>query len=570
MKIDWEALLDYDDITSVTLFVEKNDVKIRDIYMKGINSIESIKVSGVNIYDLFNWDDGFNFLKMSILFEKSYFKTPKINDLIKLVGVKILIEENNIRNIFLINAPPHVSNELNKYCKKNKIFFENSNKSKINLSKIFFKFTPIYFISIAWFLKYCFVNWSHKKFDWQTDENSIFAMGYYTHINKFDLHKRKFNSGMWGSFLDYFPNSKFNFLHHFTPNSTTKNIDQGIDQLSYINSKDNIHNFINSFVTLKSIIEVLIIYTLKYIKSFFFLNQFLKNINNIFGFDIFNFIGKDVRYSLNGINLIHNIYWCVHFNHIFLNLRHQKAGFFLMENQGWEFAFVDAWKKYNHGKLFALQQSTLSFWDLRYLYPYDNRKYSPDFYLVNSFYNNKFFKDNNYPENKVYLIETLRYYYLKDLKTNNNSKSVLILGGIVYDATNLMVNSVAKIIDNHTDLSFYFKPHPAVDFDPNYNRFEIVHDDMSLLLQKHSIIICPSSSGVALEAFSLGLQVIVFLNPGQLNTSPIRGYDSVCFASNSSQISNALRKKKSIIQNHPPLEFKTQNSKFKDLLKIII
>ena len=83
MKIDWEALLDYDDITSVTLFVEKNDVKIRDIYMKGINSIESIKVSGVNIYDLFNWDDGFNFLKMSILFEKSYFKTPKINDLIK-------------------------------------------------------------------------------------------------------------------------------------------------------------------------------------------------------------------------------------------------------------------------------------------------------------------------------------------------------------------------------------------------------------------------------------------------------------------------------------------------------
>ena len=28
-----------------------------------------------------------------------------------------------------------------------------------------------------------------------------------------------------------------------------------------------------------------------------------------------------------------------------------------MENQGWEFAFIDAWKKHNHGKLYAIQHS---------------------------------------------------------------------------------------------------------------------------------------------------------------------------------------------------------------------
>ena len=53
----------------------------------------------------------------------------------------------------------------------------------------------------------------------------------------------------------------------------------------------------------------------------------------------------------------------------------QEKGFYLQENQGWEYSLISAWRSSNHGKnLFGIPHSTIRYWDLRYFF--DKRSYN--------------------------------------------------------------------------------------------------------------------------------------------------------------------------------------------------
>ena len=69
------------------------------------------------------------------------------------------------------------------------------------------------------------------------------------------------------------------------------------------------------------------------------------------------------------------------------NIPKQKVGIYIIENQSWEYCFIKFWKKYNHGKLIAYFNSSVRFWDLRYLKKKDehkNKNENPDLYLINN------------------------------------------------------------------------------------------------------------------------------------------------------------------------------------------
>ena len=61
-----------------------------------------------------------------------------------------------------------------------------------------------------------------------------------------------------------------------------------------------------------------------------------------------------------------NLLWIERFDRALRDAPHQVKGFYLCENQGWERAFIHAWRKHGHGELTAVPHSTVRFWDLRY------------------------------------------------------------------------------------------------------------------------------------------------------------------------------------------------------------
>ena len=93
-----------------------------------------------------------------------------------------------------------------------------------------------------------------------------------------------------------------------------------------------------------------------------------------------------------GQNLIYNLINIFTFDELLKNIPKQKYGIYIIENQSWEYCFIQLWKKYKHGKLIAYFNSSIRFWDLRYLKTkreLNSLKYNPNIY----FHNSKIFKE---------------------------------------------------------------------------------------------------------------------------------------------------------------------------------
>ena len=568
IQIDWLSSKDKNGVFSLIAFIEKNDEKIKSTYIRTLMSNIDISNKQFGIFDYYQWEKDYNFLKMSNIFEMSFYKTPEIFDSIKLVGLKLLIEQHKPKRLIVYNSNRSINKSIKSYCDNNHInsYFLATKKNNFNPKNLL----PTFITTIIWFLLYCFKNNSRKINKWIDTESAIFAMGYFTHISKIDLQFGKFESGMWGDFTNLF--SEINFLHHFIPNQTTKNIKVGEKQLNKISSNKISHNFIDSFLTFNSMLKVIFIYIKTFTKTFLLKNSFRKRLNKSYGIDVFNLNDYNFNSSTIGINLIQNIFWCVHFDKIFSKLKFKNAGFYLMENQGWEIAFITAWKKYNHGKLFAIQHSTLSFWDFRYSNPFNKLSFSPDYFLVNSNSNLLSFIDYNYSKDKIIEVESLRYHYLSDIITNKRNNSVLILGDIIFESTRNMILTINKVLDNHEDLKFNFKPHPGLNSKIKEidKRIKLISGRMDELFKTYSTIICPSSSGVALEAYALGLKVIIFVSHGELNTSPLRKLESIYFVSSMDELNKALKIENSNKKNNGVINFRRGSPKFKETMNNLL
>ena len=220
----------------------------------------------------------------------------------------------------------------------------------------------------------------------------------------------------------------------------------------------------------------------------------------------------------------------------------------MQENQGWELALNNAWRRYNHGKLISVQHTTVSFWDLRYdnKFRYKDCNHSPYMFVVNSELAKYHFKNLNYDENQVYLFEALRYLDLKHKDNGmNNKDKILILGDIMKQTTLDMLEIVYKTIMDTEDKTIKFKSHPAQPIKINANRqdIETIDEPLSDILLNFNTVICPASSGAAVESFYGNLNTIVFVSRGELNTSPLKDSKDVKFFSNSKELKSAMDKR---------------------------
>ena len=77
---------------------------------------------------------------------------------------------------------------------------------------------------------------------------------------------------------------------------------------------------------------------------------------------------KDLENSFQGRELILNILMFHLFKSSLSMLPQQRKGFFLQENNPWEFSFLHSWKKNLHKEVFGVPHATVSYWDLRYFF----------------------------------------------------------------------------------------------------------------------------------------------------------------------------------------------------------
>ena len=350
-----------------------------------------------------------------------------------------------------------------------------------------------------------------------------------------------------------------NWLHIFSEPSALSNPREAANYIKKLNNSGNgAHITIDSFIGFKVIHRS--------IKNYFGMFKNLSTSKVILGSRNYeyDYLWKlhelDFLKSITGPEAMRNIVKFHLFEKAMCSLSVQDLGFYLMENQGWEFAFLHSWKSSNHKKIVGCPHSSMRFWDLRYFFDKrdynQNRKYPmplPNQVAVNGKMALNMYKNSSFPEKKLTELEALRFMHLNKIKKNDNKKSresiiskkILIVGEYNLDDTKPLLNLFFANWKEFTKHKIFFKPHPQAGNNKlNFpqNNFKVTHQNMDEILPEMDIIVTGTTSSVALEALLCGKLLIVLLNEKKLNLSPVRGMKEprfICSADEFSKIINS-------------------------------
>jgi surface carbohydrate biosynthesis protein (TIGR04326 family) len=570
LKVDWSDRNTNSDIISILNYIDENEVKIRNSYFELINIISEKKTNGSPLSELYLYQSYYNLWQMSLICEKSFYKSSQITNILKFLAVVDLVEYYMPKELILFNADSRINKIIKNYCSISKINFDvkKEKKSKAYPVKL------IYFIKGLLIFGYkFFINIYIKKHksNYENGEKGALIVSYLTHFDKEKIAKNFYGTALWGDFPETLNQFKLktNWLH--IP-INFKNPEKLFKKLK-INRLENfsIHNFLYSFLGLKCWLEIIKDYVSISFKSYIIKSKEVFNYKD--RVDLSPLFFDDFHSSLMGPVLVENLIFIKSFDAIFKAIPKQKIGFYLQENQGWELALNSAWRKYKHGKLISVQHSTVSFWDLRYYNNYKDYPYKPDVFIVNSVFAKDHFLKLSYDSDQIQILEALRYSKLKkDYYSPKNQNKVLILGDILKKATLEMLETIYSVIPYCSEKIFYFKSHPAqpIRINKEISNINSIDEPLNKLLNKVNTVICPASSGAAVEAFFGNLKTIVYISKGELNTSPLKNFKSVDFFSHSEELKNIINRSNVYNETHSIFLVNEKTPKWNSFLKKLI
>ncbi len=583
---------------SIPLYLDKNYLKIKQIYLDSIYDLSHQKIGNKTIIEHLKINDNFSLWWMSLIAEKSLYKSPYIKDVLKLLAFEdLLIKDKFNEFIFQGNVNQKTYSSILKLSKiyNKKLIFKGSILKKENTSskeRLYFSL-PYFLQGLTWLIRYILKN---RKLNTNcvknnNNNNDIFFMSYFIHLNENYVDKNEFFSSQWS----YLPNlikeigSSIYFLHHFVPSNYIPNTENAIRlATSFNNNIDNMenHDFISSSINSKIIFQSF----LKWIKFKFKFNKLklfsFKFVPKGYKLNYWVFFKDDFYSSVIGKVGIENLLYYELFKQKLNKQNKFQLGFLLYEGQGWEQAFLYFWRKYEHGKIFGLAHATIRHWDLRYFHSKKllkelkrNFYYYPNKILVNGPYAWDELLKMDIPSNLISKVEAIRYNdynlsYKYDKRPPNldTSIKILILGDFLKEENNFVINYLEQLpmmLESKIKLSF--KPHPGNPIYPLSSKYNINTTTKPLIkiLNDYDIIYSTNPSSAALDAYLLNKYLIVQVSYDGLNFSPLKGVNNVKFIKNIEDLENSIvcKKTKKNVHKQNYFWFSKNDIKFKGFLK---
>tara|TARA_A100001011_G_scaffold400077_2_gene512162 strand:+ start:376 stop:2130 length:1755 start_codon:yes stop_codon:yes gene_type:complete len=550
LNLDWHELKTNNKSISIIEYIEQNEDLYKRKYFEQIEKIGYYKLTkDKNIFQECQYKLTYNLWQMSSIMEKSFFKTPKIFEHIKLIALLDIINSKKPDQVNIVGCNVETAGLLTSLKKSTTFKFENIiNDSKATCIyksiKKNLRFEALLWLSNQFFKKIKSPRIRKKR----KQENSIFIMDYFVHLNFIKNKPSFYSSNIWEPLLKKLPkNHSIYFLHHFIPTKKIKSISKAAKKVNDFNlHKNQFHNFLDLNLNLIIFFKAFFNFILFQLKTKKIISSLKKETLNEHNSIKFKFLKNFFKKSLTGKELMQNILYIELFDDFFKKIEHQKTGIYLQENQGWEFAFINAWKKYRHGKLFAFNSASISNWDLRYLYPFDNKKISlikqklPDKFLVGSKHYKKLYTKYGYKKNNVLEVEALRYLkHSKKLDKLPKGK-ILIMGSITKSENAFMIDTIRPLFLKLNQYKWYFKSHPASTYIINDKNIKLITTDLNEIAKGLDFVICPSDSSVAIDCYFLRLNFLILLKKGVPNTSPLKNIDGIKFAYNTNDITKLI------------------------------
>ena len=96
IEFDWEGQISGQNYISIIDFIDLNSDKVRDKYNIFINNLAFKDFQKKSFKDHFNFHNGYNLWWMSLIFEKSLYKSSFHNDCLKLIAIELILKKKSL------------------------------------------------------------------------------------------------------------------------------------------------------------------------------------------------------------------------------------------------------------------------------------------------------------------------------------------------------------------------------------------------------------------------------------------------------------------------------------------
>ncbi len=572
-KLHWSSYAQDKGFYSIPQYVELNAEILKTKYLEFIHEIGVSVINGKSIIDHLELVPGLSLWWTTLLSEKSLYKSPYIEDCIKMFALeKVLINDNYSSIVFYGVNDLRVRDSIKILCKNYsvKVIFDSQYDSESSKNSIYKKiYHPFLFVLTGLFflLRYTVTRWKFKEQKYKKQfygDNSVCFFSYFINLSESNLKDDIFYSRQWGELPNKLKDFgiRSNWIHHFSSHDLVQDINTGMKHLSRINSNSKsqgFHYFLDGYVSLSMIWRVIVNWF-----KLFFVCQRLGSVESIFTssnskVSLFPILKRDWYRSVYGITAVQNLLWVELFDHILKRIPKQKTALYLYEGQGWESILIHFWKKHNHGRLIAVQHTTVNFWDLRFSNlvkinkdDKQNLRPEPDLIAVNG--KSSFVSLSNFSHSKLIEVEALRYIPLLKIiesskkfeKSNPKIIRLLVLGDSSERPTKQMMLLLQSLSESFLErVSISVKPYPSNQIKKSdYPKidFKLLHSPLNEILHGFDVVYGVNSTTANLDAYLCGLRVMVYVPDGELIISPLRGFDDVDFINNKKDLRVSLSK----------------------------
>lgn len=164
----------------------------------------------------------------------------------------------------------------------------------------------------------------------------------------------------------------------------------------------------------------------------------------------------------------------------------------------------------------------------------DNERHGlplPDKIICNSLTTYNYMRESGWPEERLAVVEAIRYSYLKKYITRiwQKDKNIIVLAfSLDQEETRSILSLTKDALRGMEDIEIWVKPHPFSRLSeilkssglPN-GAFQIKEESLEELLPRAKIVIAGESSA-SIEALAFGCVVLILDLPDKINMSPLR------------------------------------------------
>ena len=552
---------------SIPQLVEESADELRSKYLALIYDLGEVRTGKKRTIDYLEIRKGFSYWWMTLLVEKcNYTKSPQIDNIVKLMAFERWLKSKSFTVIKIVTDNYELAESIESLTGQLGVSFDwikvPSNNPAGNLVRRTYSALPNV-IKAPIFLSYYLVDrWKLKGVGVEKWENSSATMLFVSYF--FNLDAQSANIGIYKDrywtklpgLLDQ-ESIESNWLHIYVKNDFLSTATSARELIKKFNrSKDGVqtHLFLDSFLSFKVVRRSVV----DWLKLLFKYGRLKTTVKLQVGY-LWPLVKSDLKVSLLGVAAIHNTLLHHLFSSAMQMLPTQEKGLYLQENQGWEFGFVGAWRKFDHGQLIGVPHSTVRYWDLRYFF--DARLYEqngdlycpfPDRVAVNGESAKNQYIEGGYPKDKLVEVEGLRYLQLEDIHCKNSVllnecggvNNVLVLGDYLQKNTKHLMELLQDSCEFiNAKAKFIVKPHPACLISPqDYDKINMIISDNSIdkLISQCVMAFTSSVTSAAVDAYCAKIKVITLLDGTTLNLSPLRNCKGVLFVTSPHELANKI------------------------------